>query len=81
MHSELTGHMGENLMTVLQLHLEHGIRQRFDDRTFDLNDVFLSQPSFSFRMRVLLNHITQLGIGHPAGFLQAVCNFLTDGRL
>lgn len=58
MHSELAGNMGENLMTVLQLHLEHGIWQRFNNRAFDLNDVFLSQPSFSFRMRVLLNHIT-----------------------
>lgn len=81
MHSELAGHMGENLMTVLQFHLEHGIRQRLNNRTFDLNDVFLSQPSFSFRIRKLLNHITQLGIGHPAGLLHAVCYLLTDGRL
>ena len=40
-HSNLARNVAQNRMTVLELDLKHGIRQRFLYRTLELNCVFL----------------------------------------
>jgi len=47
MHSHLAGHMSQHLVPVIKLHLEHGIRQWFQDPAFDGNRLFLRQPTLS----------------------------------
>lgn len=40
MHSDLSGYVGQNLMPVIQGHLEHGVGQRLLDDTFYFYEVF-----------------------------------------
>ena len=41
MHTHLTGDVGQNLVARLKLDPEHGIGERFDDRSFEDDGVFL----------------------------------------
>ena len=43
----LPGDVGQHLVPVLQLHPEHRVRQRLDDRSFDLDAFFLRHASFA----------------------------------
>ena len=48
--AHLARNVGKNLMAVGQLHAEHGVGQRFDNRAFDLDDaVFLGHSLTSLR--------------------------------
>src|SRR6266516_2030722 len=48
-HPHLAGDVGQHQMIVVQLHSEHGVRQRLDDRPLDLDRVFLRHaPDDSF---------------------------------
>lgn len=77
-HSQLPGNMRENLMAVLQLNSKHRIRERFDHRTFDFNNIFLGQMSFSFLLRCVLSlnkaadRKAQLAVRYTTGFQQTV---------
>lgn len=48
MHAHLAGDMGQNLMTVLKLHLEHSVGQCFENRAFEFDNVLLRQVSSLF---------------------------------
>src|SRR3954468_6736569 len=39
----LPGHVAEDLMAVVELHPEHGVRERLDDLSFELDLLFLRQ--------------------------------------
>ena len=39
----LAGHVAEHLVAVVELHPEHGVRERLYDLTFELDLVFLRQ--------------------------------------
>src|SRR5215217_5211932 len=39
-HPKLSGDMRQHAVPVLQLNREHGVGQRFDNRTFDLDRIF-----------------------------------------
>jgi hypothetical protein len=47
MHSHFAGDVGQYLMAVFQFYTEHGIRQRFHDRTFYLNHFFFVHAAVS----------------------------------
>src|SRR6185437_14821140 len=49
---DLAGNMGKDLVTALQFHAEHRIRERFDHLPLDLDDILLRQRRSSF-----LSHI------------------------
>src|SRR5437867_3586591 len=40
-HAHLAGHVREYLVSVLELHPEHGVRERLDHGAFHLNGIFL----------------------------------------
>ena len=40
-HAHLPGDVGEDLVAVLELHLEHGVRQTLEDRSFEDDRIFL----------------------------------------
>jgi hypothetical protein len=46
-HPHLAGNMGKYPMTIVKFHLEHGIGQGLDYRTFYLYSFFLSYTSSS----------------------------------
>lgn len=41
MHAHFSGNMRENLVTIIQLHSEHCIGERFSNRPLNLDDIFL----------------------------------------
>ena len=41
MHPHLAGDVRQHLVAVLEFHPEHGIGERFDDRSFEDDGVFL----------------------------------------
>ena len=49
MHAHLSGDMGQYLVAVFELDAKHRIGERFDDRSFEQNRVFLR-----LRQRILL---------------------------
>lgn len=41
MHAHFSGDMGKHFVSILQFHPEHGIRERFYNRSFQHNRIFL----------------------------------------
>jgi len=83
MHPELTGNMRKDLMSVLQFYLEHGIRQRFNDRSFNLDDVLFGHPSFSFLFSIepsfdLIDSVPKLRVGYASSVANAAGNLLAS---
>ena len=53
-HPELSGNMRKYYVTVSYIDLEHCIRQRFDHRTLQLNNIIFSQTTYLLCLRYIL---------------------------
>ena len=51
--AHLARNVGENLVAVRKLYAEHGIRQRFSDRTLDLNDAVFFTHELTYRYKTV----------------------------
>src|SRR5436309_11622516 len=74
-HAHLARDVGQDLVTVLQLHPEHRVREGLDYRTFDLDALFLAQS----RPRVSSSSIADK-ISGPSRPTATVCSKCADSE-
>jgi hypothetical protein len=71
-HAHLARDMGQNLMTILELDLEHSIGKRLDYRALKLNRIFFAQLSTALSQK-LVHMQSYMLLQYDKNFQEPIC--------